>query len=245
MKNVILYVVCLLGIIFAICLYKRYGTPQLDSIERVTMVQLPELPYAYDALEPYVDAETMKVHHTKHHQGYINKYNAALEKHPELQGKSVEELLTNLDHVPEDIRAAVRNNGGGYYNHALFWKMMTPDSTKEPSGELAQAINDTFGSFEAFKEEFTQAAVSVFGSGWAWLVVDQHKGLHIMKLAQQDAVISVNFQPVLGLDVWEHAYYLKYQNKRPEYVSAWWNVVNWHFAESLYQKIKSGGTVTV
>lgn len=209
------------------------------------MVQLPDLSYAYDALEPYVDAETMKIHHTKHHQGYTNKYNVALEGHPELQKKSVAQILKDLDHIPEEIRCAVRNNGGGYYNHCLFWKMMMPKGLGAPVGALAEAIEAEFGSFDAFKEEFTKAAVSVFGSGWAWLAVDQFNKLHVMKTPQQDTVIMNNFQPVLGLDVWEHAYYLKYQNKRPEYVNAWWNVVNWEFSERLYQKILSGECVEV
>jgi superoxide dismutase, Fe-Mn family len=209
------------------------------------MVQLPTLPYAYDALEPYVDTETMKVHHTKHHQGYTNKYNAALAEYPELQQKSVEELLENLDKLPNAIRSAVRNNGGGFYNHSLFWKMMTPNSSGAPVGDLAQKIDETFGSFDTFKDEFGKAAVTVFGSGWAWLTIDDKKRIEIMVTPQQDTVISNGFQPILGLDVWEHAYYLKHQNKRPDYVAAWWNVVNWDYVEELYQKVLAGGKVTV
>ena len=209
------------------------------------MLQLPKLPYAYDALEPYVDAETMLVHYTKHHQAYTNNFNAAIERYPELQHKSLVDLLSNLEAIPADIRATVRNNGGGYYNHALFWKMMTPHSSGEPVGYLANALSDEFGSFDAFKEEFSKAALTVFGSGWAWLALDQYNKLHVMQLPQQDTVIMNNFKPVLGLDVWEHAYYLKYQNKRPDYIAAWWNVVNWDYAEELYQSALSGNQVTV
>lgn len=209
------------------------------------MVQLPTLPYAYDALEPYVDAETMKIHHTKHHQGYTNKYNAALAEYPELQKKSVVELLEDLDQLPAAIRSTVRNNGGGYYNHALFWKMMIPNSSGVPTGALAKKINETFGSFDAFKDEFSKAAVTVFGSGWAWLVIDGKHQIKIMVTPQQDPVLLHGFQPILGLDVWEHAYYLKHQNKRPDYVAAWWNVVNWNYAEELYQKALAGEKVTV
>lgn len=209
------------------------------------MVKLPELPYAYDALEPYVDTETMKIHHTKHHQGYINKFNAALEKHPELQQKNIVDLLENLDALPEDVQAAVRNNGGGYYNHALFWRMMTPNSSKQPTGQLIDAINEAFGSFDAFKEQFSKTALTVFGSGWAWLAMDDENNLRIMTTPQQDSTILHGHQPILGLDVWEHAYYIKYQNKRPDYVTAWWNVVNWEFVEKLYITVISGEKVTV
>jgi len=189
--------------------------------------ELPDLPYDHDALEPHVDAETMRIHHSKHHQGYVNNLNAALEKHPELADKSLEELLGDLDSVPEDIRTAVRNNGGGHANHSLFWPCMAPGSGGTPSGELADAIDSTFGSFDAFVEMFSKAAATRFGSGWAWLCVDGGGGLVVTSTANQDNPVSDGLKPILGLDVWEHAYYLNYQNRRPDYVKAWWNVVNW------------------
>ena len=192
---------------------------------------LPELPYGYDALEPYIDTCTMFIHHTKHHAGYTNKLNAALAKHPEWEAKSIEEILGNLDAVPEDIRTAVRNNGGGYYNHALFWTIMSPNGGGEPQGALREAIDKAFGSFEAFKDAFTQAALGRFGSGWAWLVVTDG-GLVVTSTPNQDnplmkGYVDVVGTPILGLDVWEHAYYLRYQNRRAAYVANWWNVVNW------------------
>lgn len=189
--------------------------------------ELPDLPYAHDALEPHIDAETMRIHHSKHHQGYVNNLNAALEKHPEFADKSLEELLGDLDSVPEDIRIAVRNNGGGHANHSLFWPCMAPGSGETPSEELADAIDFTFGSFDAFVEMFSKAAATRFGSGWAWLCVDGDGGLVVTSTANQDNPVSEGLKPILGLDVWEHAYYLNYQNRRPDYVEAWWNVVNW------------------
>ncbi|MXZ12647.1 MAG: superoxide dismutase [Candidatus Dadabacteria bacterium] len=189
--------------------------------------ELPDLPYDHDALEPHIDTETMRIHHSKHHQGYVNNLNAALEKHPELAEKSLEELLSDLDSVPEDIRTAVRNNGGGHANHSLFWPCMAPGSGGTPSGELADAIDSTFGSFDAFVEMFSKAAATRFGSGWAWLCVDGNGGLMVTSTANQDNPVSDGLKPILGLDVWEHAYYLNYQNRRPDYVKAWWNVVNW------------------
>ncbi len=199
--------------------------------------QLPELPYDYEALEPHIDAETMRIHHTKHHQGYVNNLNAALEKHPELGEKTVEQLLSDLDSVPRDIRTAVRNNGGGHANHSLFWPCMAPGAGGSPSGELASAIDSAFGSFEAFQETFAKAAATRFGSGWAWLCAGGDGGLLVTSTANQDNPVSEGLKPVLGLDVWEHAYYLNYQNRRPDYVKAWWNVVNWervgeNFAEA-------------
>lgn len=188
--------------------------------------QLPDLPYGFDALEPHVDAKTMEIHHGKHHAGYTAKLNAALENHSELAEKSIEELLMDLDAVPEDIRTAVRNNGGGFYNHCMFWEIMSPDGGGEPDGELAEAINSAFGGFDAFKEKFSAAAGTRFGSGWAWLVMNNGE-LEIMSTANQDCPISEGKTPLMGLDVWEHAYYLNYQNRRPDYVGAWWNVVNW------------------
>ena len=188
--------------------------------------KLPELGYAYDALEPHIDARTMEIHYTKHHAAYTNNLNAALEKHPELHSKSAEDLVRNLNAIPEDIRAAVRNNGGGYINHNLFWELMRPGGGKTPSGKLAKDIEAAHGSFDAFKEAVTKAGVSRFGSGWSWLVSAGGK-LQVLSTANQDSPISDGQIPILGVDVWEHAYYLKYQNRRPDYIAAWWNVVNW------------------
>jgi superoxide dismutase, Fe-Mn family len=189
--------------------------------------ELPKLAYAYDALEPYIDARTMEIHHSKHHQAYVTNLNAAIEKAPELAGKSLVELLSNLNAVPEAVRTAVRNHGGGTYNHNVFWEIMGPKAGGKPSGELAKAIDASFGSFDAFKDEFTKSALGRFGSGWAWLV-KKGSGLGIVSTANQDCPLSDGLTPVLALDVWEHAYYLNYQNRRPDYVSAWWNVVNWN-----------------
>ena len=187
--------------------------------------KLPKLPYSYDALEPNIDARTMEIHYTKHHQGYINKYVAALEGHEDLLAKDVEDVLRNLDAVPEAKRQAVINAGGGYFNHRLFWAILTPEDTK-PSKELHEAINAAFGSFDAFKEKFETAAKTRFGSGWAWLVKKEDGTLAVTSTPNQDAPFAVG-TPILGLDVWEHAYYLHYQNRRPDYVSNFWNVVNW------------------
>lgn len=200
--------------------------------------ELPDLPYAYDALEPYIDKETMNIHHTKHHNTYVTNLNAALEGHADLQNKTLEELLSDLDAVPEDIRTAVRNNGGGHYNHSLFWEMLSPNGGGEPKGELADEINKAFGSFDAFKEKFEQAAITRFGSGWAWLVVNKNGELEVYSTPNQDNPIMNGDKPILGIDVWEHAYYLKYQNRRPEYVSNFWNVVNWDQVEKNYQAAK-------
>jgi len=191
------------------------------------MFQLPNLPYSKDALEPHIDARTMEIHHGKHHAGYTSKLNAALEKHPELAKKSIEELLGDLNAIPEDIRTAVRNNGGGFANHSLFWMVMSPDGGGEPSGALADAIKSAFGGYDAFKDEFSAAAGSRFGSGWAWLCKKSDGSLIVTSTPNQDSPISEGMTPILGLDVWEHAYYLKYQNRRADYVAAWWNVVNW------------------
>jgi len=189
--------------------------------------QLPPLPYAYDALEPTIDAQTMTIHHDKHHAAYVNNLNAALEKHPELADKTADELVAHLDSVPEDIRAAVRNNGGGHVNHTLFWESMAPGGSNVPTGALAAAIDETFGSFEDFKKQFQDAGVKRFGSGWAWLVKDGGGKLAIVSTANQDSPATDGHTPLLGNDVWEHAYYLKYQNRRPDYLAAWWAVVNW------------------
>ncbi len=188
--------------------------------------ELPKLPYAHNALEPHIDARTMEIHHGKHHQAYINNVNAALENHPDLASKSVEDLVAGLAAVPESIRGAVRNNGGGHANHSLFWTVMSPAGGGEPSGELGEAIKSTFGDFGAFKDQFSKAAATRFGSGWAWLVVGGGK-LSVTSTANQDSPLTDGQTPILGLDVWEHAYYLNYQNRRPDYVAAWWNVVNW------------------
>ncbi len=196
---------------------------------------LPDLPYAYNALEPHIDEETMRIHHDKHHQAYLTKFLAALEKYPEGMEMPVEEILSNLDAVPEAARKGVRNAGGGYLHHSLFWTMMSPDGGGEPSGELSEAISQTFGSFDAFKEEFNKNASTLFGSGWTWLVKDKEGKLSIINTPNQDSPVSNGLTPIIGLDVWEHAYYLKYQNKRPDYIEAWWNVVNWEQAEENFK----------
>jgi Fe-Mn family superoxide dismutase len=189
--------------------------------------QLPPLPYDYNALEPHIDEQTMRIHHDKHHQAYVTNLNTALENHPGLANKSVEELLKDLNSIPEDIRMAVRNNGGGHANHTMFWLLMRPNSGGEPSGPLAEAIKSATGSFAEFKDKFSKAALTRFGSGWAWLSVDQGGKLVVSSTPNQDTPLSEGMTPILGLDVWEHAYYLKYQNRRAEYIEAWWNVVNW------------------
>jgi len=194
--------------------------------------EVPDLPYAYDALEPHIDEATMRVHHDKHHQAYVDKANAALEG-TDWADRPVEDVLTNLSSLPGDKQGPVRNNAGGHYNHSLFWKMMSPDGGGEPTGAIADAINDTFGSFDSFKEEFKAAGANRFGSGWAWLVKDS-SGLAVVSTPNQDSPLSDGSSPLLGVDVWEHAYYLKYQNKRPEYLDAFWNVVNWDYVNELY-----------
>ncbi len=200
---------------------------------------LPPLPYANDALEPHIDAQTMEIHHDKHHNAYVTNLNAALEKYPELQGKSIEELLANnAAAVPEDIRTAVRNNGGGHANHSFFWQILKKNEGGQPSGALAEAINQKFGSFDAFKAEFKKAAGGRFGSGWAWLVLDNDGTVSITSTPNQDTPLMEGKTPLLGLDVWEHAYYLKYQNRRPDYVDAFWNVVNWDEVGSRYERAR-------
>ncbi|HEX6989239.1 MAG TPA: superoxide dismutase [Bacillota bacterium] len=189
--------------------------------------ELPPLPYDYAALEPHIDEQTMRIHHDRHHAAYVNNLNAALEGQAGLAGKSVEDLLRGIDQVPEAIRTAVRNNGGGHANHTLFWEVMKPGGSRQPGGDLAAAIDRAFGSFDQFKEAFSKAAAGRFGSGWAWLVVDGGGNLKVYSTANQDSPYMEGDVPILGLDVWEHAYYLKYQNRRPDYIQAWWNVVNW------------------
>ena len=196
---------------------------------------VPPLPYAYAALEPFIDARTMEIHHDKHHAAYVANLNKAVAEYPDVAKMSVEDMLKNLNAIPEKIRTAVRNNGGGHFNHSLFWQMLKMDGG-EPTGTLAKAINSVFGNFPTFKEEFSKAAIGQFGSGWAWLVIDRNKQLSIEPTANQDSPISQGKQPLLGVDVWEHAYYLKYQNRRPEYVAAFFHIINWDFVAERYAK---------
>lgn len=195
---------------------------------------LSPLPYPANALEPFIDEQTMNLHHDKHHQTYVTKLNEALDKHPELHKQSLEQLLKDLSSVPDDIRTAVRNHGGGHWNHTFFWESMGPNKGGEPSGAMAEEITKTFGSFAKFQESFSAAAAGQFGSGWAWLVKTESGSLAIRATANQDTPLSVHETPLLGIDVWEHAYYLKYQNRRPEYITAWWNVVNWDIVTQRY-----------
>ena len=199
--------------------------------------EVPPLPYPFDALEPHIDARTMEIHHDKHHAAYVNNLNKALEGHADLQERRVEELMRDIKKVPEDIRTAVRNNGGGHANHSLFWTIMSADGGGEPGGDLAAAIKSTFGSFDEFKQKFSDAATKRFGSGWAWLGVKGDE-LHVGSTPNQDSPLMEGHIPILGLDVWEHAYYLKYQNKRPDYIAAWWNVVNWDAVAKGYASAK-------
>ncbi len=198
------------------------------------MFKLPPLPYNFDALEPYIDARTMEIHYTKHHQAYVNNLNAAVEKHPDLQKKTVIELITIVE-LPEDVRTAIRNNGGGHYNHSLFWEWMAKGAGV-PKGKVVDEIVKQFGSYDEFKEQFSQAAKTQFGSGWTWLVLNQAGNLEITQSADQDSPLTEGYTPILGIDVWEHAYYLKYQNRRVDYIAAWWEVVNWDRVEDLYRK---------
>ncbi len=219
---------------------RSYGIPEdlnPDSEETPVAFALPPLPYAHDALEPYIDARTMEIHHGKHHNAYVTNLNKALEGHPDLQAKSLDGLLKGLDSLPESIRTAVRNNGGGHWNHSLFWGLMKKGGGGEPKGDLAAAINSAFGSFAGFQEKFAAAGMGRFGSGWAWLVVKDGK-LVIESTANQDTPFLLSARAVLGLDVWEHAYYLKYQNLRGDYIKAWWNVVNWAAAADLFAAAK-------
>ena len=198
---------------------------------------LPDLPYDYSALEPHIDARTMEIHHTKHHQTYIDKLNAALEGNESLADQDVDDLLRNFDKVPGDIRGPVKNHGGGHSNHSIFWKIMSPDGGGEPSGAVASAIDEAFGSFKDFQEKFNAAATNHFGSGWAWLVLKEGS-LDVISLPNQDSPLIDGNEPIFGLDVWEHAYYLNYQNKRPDYISAWWNTVNWEEVNRRYEASK-------
>lgn len=196
--------------------------------------KLPDLPYGFDALEPHIDARTMEIHHDKHHAGYVSKLNAAVEGHADLQSKSVEDLLRSIDQVPENIRTAVRNNGGGHANHSLFWEIMSPNGGGEASGAVGEAIRAAFGDFSGFRDKFKSAATGRFGSGWAWLVVSGNR-VDVIDTPNQDSPYMEGKTPVLGLDVWEHAYYLNYQNRRPDYIDAWWNVVNWAEVDKRFQ----------
>ncbi|HYU72175.1 MAG TPA: superoxide dismutase [Ktedonobacteraceae bacterium] len=202
--------------------------------------ELPPLPYDYSALEPYIDTQTMQLHHDKHHAAYVTNVNAALQNNSEFASLPIDELVRRLNDVPENIRTAVRNNGGGHANHSMFWKIMTPNGGGEPTGELASAIQQAFGSFDAFKTALNDAGVKRFGSGWTWLVLDRNGKLQVMSTANQDSPLTEGLYPVMGNDVWEHAYYLKYQNRRPEYLNAWWNVVNWNEIARRYAEGRSG-----
>src|SRR5262249_36951385 len=216
----------------------KYDPPVLPFKEdRLMAHTLPPLPYPSDALEPHIDKQTMEIHHGKHHNAYVTNLNAALEKHPELQSKSAEDLIKGIGSVPEDIRTAVRNNGGGHINHSMFWQILAPNAGGAPSGNIAHAISGAFGSFDAFKEKFNAAATSRFGSGWAWLI-KKGNAVEIISSANQDSPVMDGNYPIMGLDVWEHAYYLKYQNRRPEYIAAWWNVVNWPEIEKRFNSGK-------
>ena len=196
--------------------------------------ELPKLPYAFDALEPHIDAQTMEIHHDRHHAAYVNNANAALEKHPELANKSVEDLLRGIASVPEDIRKVIQNNAGGHSNHSIFWSIMGPGGGGAPSGKLGDAITSTFGGYDTLKEQLQKAAVGQFGSGWAWLIADGGGKLAVKGYPNQDSPYMENLTPILGVDVWEHAYYLKYQNRRPDYLAAWWNVLNWDEVAKRY-----------
>lgn len=236
-KVVLVFVAGILVLVGGFMIYRstrQTVVPETSYQEGNDMYVLPPLPYAYNALEPYIEKEIMELHHKKHQQAYVDGLNAALQKHPELFEQSLVSLLQNLDDVPADIRTAVRNHGGGVENHTFFWHCMKPHGGGKPTGALEAAITATFGSFDAFKEQFEAAAKTRFGSGWAWLVIDKQGKLAIESTANQDTPLSQGFTPILGLDVWEHAYYLQYFNRRMDYVTAWWHVVNWAFAEENY-----------
>lgn len=214
------------------------ATPLSQSTPRTAPFQVPPLPYAYDALTPSIDVETMHLHHDKHHQAYVDKLNGAIARHPELASRTAEELLLDLPRIPEDIRTIVYNNAGAHLNHSMFWENMAPGQSGVPSGELAAAINQTFGSFDNFKQQFNEAGVKVFGSGWAWLVMAKNGNLRIMSTPNQDTPIMTGLIPLLGSDVWEHAYYLTYQNRRADYLKAWWRVVNWDRVDQRFRLAK-------
>lgn len=229
-----IYSILAIALVFTI-VFLNYDRSEADS---KLPFSLPDLPYKYNALEPFIDTETMKIHHRKHHKAYVDNLNAAVIKYPELKDKSIEELLINLDKLPEDIKDAVRNNGGGHYNHSIFWTIMGKQSRRQPEGKLMEDIKHNFGSFENFKSEFKSAASKRFGSGWVWLIKDNDGKLMITSTANQDSPIMKGIKPILCLDVWEHAYYLKYKNNRGDYVDYWWNVVNWDEVENRYLEIE-------
>jgi superoxide dismutase, Fe-Mn family len=218
--------------------FPRHDTPDLCEDDNMAEYTLPPLPYDYAALEPHIDAKTMEIHYTKHHQTYITNLNNALKDHPQLQGKTIEDLISHLDAVPEAIRGAVRNNGGGHANHSLFWQLMKPGGGGEPTGALAQAITAELGGLPAFKESFGKAGLTRFGSGWAWLIAGKDGKLAVTSSPNQDSPIMDGLTPLLGLDVWEHAYYLKYQNRRADYITAWWNTLNWEEIGRRYSAAK-------
>jgi superoxide dismutase, Fe-Mn family len=222
---------------------KPTAAPATSSGLSANPAVLPPLPYAYDALEPYIDAQTMQLHHDKHHATYVKNVNDALKDYPDLSKQTVESLLQNLDQVPEAIRTKFRNNGGGHLNHSMYWQIMSPKGGGAPTGELAQDITKTFGSFEKFKEQFNKAGTDRFGSGWVWLVRDRAGKLEITSTPNQDTPVMEGLYPIMGNDVWEHAYYLKYQNRRPEYLSNWWNVVNWTEIGRRYSRAKAGSSI--
>jgi len=222
------------------CVEAKASTLNFSKERYFMAYELPPLPYDYSALEPYIDTQTMQLHHDKHHAAYVNNLNAALQNNSEFASLPVDELMRRLNDVPENIRTAVRNNGGGHANHSMFWKIMTPNGGGEPTGELASAIQQAFGSFDAFKTAFNDAGVKRFGSGWTWLVLDRNGKLQVMSTANQDSPLTEGLYPVMGNDVWEHAYYLKYQHRRPEYLNAWWNVVNWNEIARRYAEGRSG-----
>ena len=226
----------LVGTLPGACAAQSNGEPRAQQTGTQQAFQLPPLPYDYKALEPHIDAETMQFHHDKHHAAYVNNLNEALAKHPELKGRSAEDLLRNINTVPEDIRTKVRNNGGGHVNHTMFWEIMSPNGGGEPTGAIAQAITQTFGSFDKFKEQFNQAGSDRFGSGWVWLVRTQDGNLQVMNTLNQDSPLMEGHYPIMGNDVWEHAYYLNYRNRRNDYLNAWWNVVNWDEINKRFQR---------
>lgn len=239
-------------VIFICCLWSNFNDSPISAAiplnpSRVTQIaqtnsgefiQAP-LEYNYSALEPYIDGQTMEIHYTKHHRGYLNKFKKSLQKHPELQGKSLEQLLGNLDSIPSDIRSSVRNNGGGHYNHTLFWSIMSPNGGGQPTGELGTAINNSFGSFEQFKEQFKAEGLKRFGSGWVWLVQNKNGRLEITNTPGQDNPIMEGKYPILGSDVWEHAYYLSYKNSRGNYLDSWWNTINWNEVSKRFEEAKT------
>lgn len=240
-KIIFLVLVVALGIIallIGLRLYKGNHMKSMFFAELTYPYTLPQLEYAYDALEPHLDQKTMEIHHSKHHQAYVDNLNAALKDHQALHTKTLEEIIENLEMLPDVIKTAVRNHGGGHFNHSLFWKILAPGGENHPAGELLEQIEKAFGTFDIFKEKFSAAAKTVFGSGWAWLCLDKENKMVIVPTPNQDCPLTKGLRPFLCLDVWEHAYYLKFQNRRPDYITTWWNVINWTVVTELYNKIK-------